>query len=29
MLGNIVDPDQLPYYVVSDLGLLGFPMNAL
>ena len=29
MLANIVDPDQMPHYVASDLGLHCLPMTLL
>ena len=29
LLGNAVDPDQTPHYVVSDLSLHCLPMNLL
>ena len=29
MLANNVDPDQIPYYVASDLGLHCLPMTLL
>ena len=29
LLANTVDPDQTPYYVASDLGLLCLPVNPL
>ena len=29
MLANDADPDQMPYYVVSDLGLHCLPMTLL
>ena len=29
MLANTVDPDQMPHYVASDLGLHCLPMTLL